>query len=153
MDREIWTNIINEGAYSYELDWIAVDICGQVGVFTAIMNAPIPTKIAKSYDLYNQLMSTISGLNERCSAIRITPNNGDLSDWDMYARKGLYAFDYQDVHRKDQDKLNQYDLISKPSAPIHIEELELNNQLISIIPRLKCDFRDGGVLNEKINNC
>jgi hypothetical protein len=151
MDKEIWTNIINEGAYSNELDWIAIDTCGQVGVFTTIMNAPIPTEIGKSYDLYIQLMSIISGLNERCSAIRITPNNGDLLDWDVYARKGLYAFDYQDVHREQKDKRNQYDLISKPSAPLHIEELDLNNLLISIIPKINCDFRDGDVLNEKIN--
>jgi hypothetical protein len=42
MNRSTWDDLIRDGAYSQELDWFAVDSKGQLGIFTATMNAPIP---------------------------------------------------------------------------------------------------------------
>ena len=50
MTKEIWEEVIRDGAYASELDWYAIDNKGNIGMFSAIMNAPIPEIVKKSYD-------------------------------------------------------------------------------------------------------
>ncbi|MCK8520407.1 hypothetical protein M0D21_02445 [Aquimarina sp. D1M17] len=152
MDKETWNEIIKNGAYSHELDWIAQDNLGQIAIFSAIMEAPIPKVIGKSYALFSELELIINQLTEKGNAEPITKNNRNISDWLEYSKKGLFAFDFQDVHREKQDKLEHYDLISIPSNPIYIHDLKLKKEIEGIIPKIDCNFQEGNVSNEKIKS-
>ena len=149
-NKKTWTESVKSGAYTQELDWFAIDQRGQVGVFSAINEAPIPCQVGTSYELFKELESVILGLPKICDAQLISQANGNLSDWLNYSRKGLFAFDYQDVHRSIENKLKQYDLISVPSKALHASELNLSEAFKAVIPVLDCDFSDGDISNERI---
>jgi hypothetical protein len=121
MNRDTWDNLIKDGAYSQEVDWLAVDNKGQLGIFTAVMNAPIPDKVKSSFENYQDLRERIELTPKATEAIVVTREKGDFTAWIAYADKGLFAFDFQDIHRTE--KKNQYDLIAKPTRPLRIDEL------------------------------
>jgi hypothetical protein len=140
MTKETWREIIIDGAYSQEFDWFASDRNGNLGIFSAIMNAPIPESIKVSYENYIKVEEIISSLPKSTSHILTTNENGNFSDWISYAEKGLFAFDFQDVHRTKNEIKNQYDLIAKPFQPILVNDKHI---LFDIIIKLDCDFSCG----------
>lgn len=72
MNRNTWDDLIRYGAYSQELDWLAVDNKGQLGIFTSIMNAPIPDKVKSSFETYHELRQRIESTPKSTSAIVVT---------------------------------------------------------------------------------
>jgi hypothetical protein len=148
MNRDTWDNLIKDGAYSQELDWFAVDNKGQLGIFTAVMNAPIPDKVKSSYENYKDLRQRIELTPKITSAIVVTREKGNFRDWTAYADKGLFAFDFQDIHRTD--KKNHYDLIAKPTRPLTIDELHLPSLLADSLAKLDCNFGDGDLTIDKV---
>ena len=149
MTKTEWNNILTYGAYESELEWFAMDKNGYLGMFTAIMNAPIAEQIKKSFELYTKLKNIINNLPNTSSALQIIKGDGDFSDWLNYSQKGLFSFDYQDIHRVE--KLDQYDLVSQPSKPISIDELDIEKQLIEIVPQLGCSFQEGNLKTQLIS--
>jgi hypothetical protein len=148
MNRDTWDNLTKDGAYSQELDWLAVDNKGQLGIFTAVMNAPIPDKVKSSFENYKDLRQRIELTPKTTEAIVVTREKGDFSDWTAYADKGFFAFDFQDIHRTD--KKNQYDLIAKPARPLTIDKLQLPSLLVDSLAKLDCDFGDGDLTTDKV---
>lgn len=148
MNRDTWDNLIKDGEYSQELDWLAVDNKGQLGIFTAVMNAPIPDKVKSSLENYQDLQQRIKFRPKTTSAIVVTREKGNFSDWIAYADKGFFAFDFQDVHRTN--KKSQYDLIARPARPLLIDELHLPLLLKESLAIVDCDFADGDVKTEKV---
>lgn len=148
MNRDTWNILIKDGAYAQELDWLAVDNKGQLGIFTAVLNAPIPDQVKSSFEIYEVLRQIIEGIPGSTTGIVVTREKGDFSDWITYAEKGLFAFDFQDIHRTV--KKNQYDLIAKPTRPLTIAELHLPPLLADGLTKLDCDFSDGDLAIEKV---
>ena len=148
MNRKTWDDIIKYGAYSQELDWFAFDNKGNLGVFTAVMNASIPEKVKSSFENYLQLKHEFELLPKITNAVLETSEQGDLTDWIGNAEKGLFAFDFQDIHR--MIKKNQYDLIARPATPLNLKDLNITSDLLSSITKLECDFRDGNLKTEII---
>lgn len=148
MNRDTWDNLIKDGAYSQELDWLAVDNKGQLGIFTAVMNAPIPDKVKLSFENYENLRQRIKSTPKTTEAMVVTREKGNFGDWIAYADKGFFAFDFQDIHRTA--KKNQYDLIAKPKRPLTIDELHLPSLLADSLPKLDCDFSDGDLTTNKV---
>jgi hypothetical protein len=140
MTKETWEEIIKDGAYSQEFDWFALDRNGNLGIFSAIMNAPIPESIKASYENYIKVEEIISSLPKSTSHILTTNQKGNFTDWIAYAEKGLFAFDFQDVHRKESEIKNQYDLVAKPLTPIVVNEKHI---LFDFTIKLDCTFSSG----------
>jgi hypothetical protein len=149
MNRDTWNLLIKDGAYAQELDWLAVDNKGQLGIFTAVLNAPIPDQVKSSFEIYEDLRQIIEGIPGSTTAIVVTRDKGDFSDWTAYAEKGLFAFDFQDIYRTV--KKNQYDLIAMPTRPLTIAELHLTPLLADGLTKLDCDFGDGDLAIEKVH--
>ena len=143
LTNEEWLDIVKNGAYAFEVDWIAVDNLGQVGVFSALLQAPIPRVLGKSYSLYNELMAKVHDLPNKCPAKLYYKGDGGSMSWIYYSRTGLFAFDFKDACRTENERLLQYDLISKPSVPILINELNLSDEQKSIVPEFDWNFDDG----------
>ena len=149
MTKAIWDEIIKHGAYAEELDWFAHDNLGYIAVFTAVGPAPIPYKVKMSFEDYINLKENIALLPIITLSKLVTTEGGNFSSWLSYANKGLFAFDFQDFHRTTFK--NQYDLIACPSTPLNLQDLKLPQNILSSIIKLDCNFSDGDLKIEKIN--
>lgn len=148
MTKETWEEVIKYGAYAQELDWYAIDKNGCLGMFAAIMSAPIPNKVKQSYDNYIGLKQLINSLPRSTSFVLTSVEQGNFSDWAFYAEKGLFAFDFQDTHRSVVK--NQYDLIARPLVPLNIEDICIPANLLDALVKLDCDFLSGDIQTELI---
>jgi hypothetical protein len=117
-------------------------------MFSAIMLAPIPEAIKMSYDNYVELKQIINSLSKTTSSILTTTEQGDFSHWIAYAEKGLFAFDFQDIHRKIAK--NQYDLIASPVSPFNFRDITISAELLDTLVQLDCDFTQGNLKTELI---
>ena len=143
MTKDTWEEVIKYGAYAQELDWYAIDKNGNMGMFSAIMLAPVPDKVKKSYDTYIGLKQLINSLPKSTSFVLATPEQGDFSGWTSYAEKGLFAFDFQDIHRSIAK--NQYDLIARPIRPLNFRDIRIPTNLLDALVKLDCYFLSGDV--------
>lgn len=148
MTKDTWEEIIKYGDYAQELDWCAIDKNGNLGIFSAIMLAPIPEKVKKSYDNYIRLKQIISSLPKSTSFVLTTSEQGSFSDWTSYAEKGLFAFDFQDIHRINVK--NQYDLIARPVLPLNLKDIHIPINSFEALVELDCDFSSGNLKTELI---
>ncbi|WP_255156171.1 hypothetical protein [Ferruginibacter sp. HRS2-29] len=148
MTKEIWEEVIRDGAYAHELDWYAIDNKGHIGMFSAIMNAPIPAKVKQSYDNYIGLKQLINSLPKSTSFVLTTADPRNVSHWTSYAEKGLFAFDFEDVHRLTAK--NQYDLIARPVLPLNFGDVNIPAKLLDALVKLDCDFLNGDLKSEII---
>lgn len=148
MTKETWEEVIRDGAYAQELDWYAIDSKGNIAMFSAIMNAPIPDKVKESYDNYIGLRQLFNSLPKSTSFVLTTTEQGNFSDWTSYAEKGLFAFDFQDVHRTTAK--NQYDLIAQPVVPLNFRDINIPTNLLDALVKLDCDFLKGDLQTELI---
>jgi hypothetical protein len=100
--------------------WLAVDTHGHVAIFTTAGVAPIPTIVLDMYpaaspeDSVNE-MPVIGGYDLRVRCPR-------PDDYAGFAARGLFAYDWQDVHRTI-DFSRGYDLIAVPIVPVLTSEL------------------------------
>jgi hypothetical protein len=110
--------------YPHGLDyaWLAVDAVGQLGIFTNAGIGPIPASVLADRKTADRAESLVEGLPDRgsCEMLVSLP-------WPDYfvalGRRGLFAYDWQDVHRK-ANRTHCYEMLARPAIPVFIEELE-----------------------------
>lgn len=135
INSQQWEAIVNN-SYAIEFDWIGTNHIGHTAVFSSYNTGYIPEKVKYSFELYLQLDSFIQSINRNTTAILVTKEKGNFKDWLSYTAKGLFAFDYQDIHRKQ--KLDRYDLIAQPTTPL--SNLKGIEKFINIIPTFNLVF-------------
>jgi hypothetical protein len=147
IDTETWEAIINR-TLEVEFDWVGVDKLGQLAVFSSFNKAYIPAKVVSSFDKYQQLDKLIDALPHYTVGVLCTARDGQFKDWLSYSSKGLFAYDFQDAHRKP--KLGQYDLISKPKEPLTIAKLKAS--VLQAVPFFDLVF-DSDLSFDKLRVC
>ena len=106
-----------------EFDWFCLDRQGFIAVLTTAGRGPVPDAFFQvSADQYNTIISTMA-CRKACEIIRVTGESGNLTDWQIYAQHGFFAFDFHDVHRTASKARGGYDLIYRPGCPSHQSEL------------------------------
>jgi len=136
-DQREWKSLKDNNDYA-EFDWFGIDRVGNIGMFCSFGIGPVPKIVWSSLELYNELYEIIENLPEVTQPQLVYKGNGYFTDWLAYASKGLFAYDYHDIHRTK--KLKQYDLIAVPDNPTKIEDLMLSQKLINYIPKLRVEF-------------
>ena len=91
-----------------------------------------------SYEQYVKLHQFLSQLTKVCSAKIITKESGLIDYWVDWADKGLFAFDYQDVHRNE--KFDRYDLMAAPSQPLLGEIIQQFHEFQGVVARFNVAF-------------
>jgi hypothetical protein len=122
-----------------EFDWFALDSIGQIGIFSSGTTGYIPEKVFSSYDKYIGLALLLDALRASTIDLVVTKESGRTGHWRNWARRGLFAYDYYDVHRKV--KLDRYDLIAAPGKPLLMYSIEIR-EFNEIIPRFNITFSD-----------
>ena len=122
--------------YDWDLEWLAVDSEGCIGVFTTGGKGPLPRKGFKEYssDEFNETLWSLPKISN-CILLIDPPRPNDYVE---LAEKGFYTYDWADVHR-NKDKLNRYEIQSKPTCPIRIDDLPgaISNVIVDIAMPLK----------------
>ncbi len=111
--------------------WMAQDKAGYVGMFVTAGHGPIPFEVLRAYDVEIEtaeenvlmLMKSTECVNH-CQA----PNPKSFIE---IAQRGIYAFDWTDVHRVKRDEIEAYEIMATPKNPITAIELPPNLQKIS----------------------
>lgn len=106
-----------------EFDWFCADKNGELAVFTSAGRGFIPPGVFQAgVDACNDFIKCIASRTP-CEALLVTHESGSFRDWRLLAEHGLYAFDFQDVHRTHSAEKHSYDLIYRPSQPAIVSEL------------------------------
>jgi len=106
-----------EGA---DAEWFGIDALGYLGRFTTGGAGPVPqivieAKLPWFYETNNL------GVSSRVEMLKELPRPDDFLD---LSKRGIYGFDWDDVHRTKKDSRNRYELISKPFSPILFNEIQ-----------------------------
>lgn len=102
-----------------DASWLAVDSMGRIAVFTTGGEGAIP----------------LSALPSALDAEEMLQSLEDVSDWTLvvdlprpddfvaFAKRGLFSYDWSDVHRTNHEALGCYELQASPVQPLSIEQL------------------------------
>lgn len=121
-----------------EFDWFARDRKGQLAVFTSAGQGFIPQAVFSATVVpYNEFIAAIAR-RTKTSAVLTFNGSGRYHDWLVFAEHGLFAYDFQDVHRIGTEKRGGYNLIYRPSVPAMTTELP--EHLIHSLPALDTVF-------------
>jgi hypothetical protein len=113
--------------------WLATDAAGHVAVFTNAGQGPIPTAVLADRLGSDQAELLIRALRERCdSQMLVTLPRPD--DFLAFARRGLFAYDWQDFQR-DMGWPHRYELLARPAFPVTVEEL--TGEMATLVGRVR----------------
>lgn len=102
--------------------WLAIDQDGRVGAFFTGGEGPIPSS-ALSAAIADP---ALEGELETLPVIATTQMLVDYKRPDSFiamGQRGLYVFDWRDVHQTSTNLTNKYSLVCEPSAYLRLEEL------------------------------
>jgi hypothetical protein len=102
--------------------WLGIDSAGHVGIFTNAGEGPIPTAVLCDRAKADLAEAFVRGLPERggCKMIVSLPRPDDFI---AFARRGLFAYDWQDAHRTS-NRVHCYELLARPDNPVSVDELD-----------------------------
>jgi hypothetical protein len=106
---------------SGDVAWLATDARGQVAVVTTAGVAPIPVAVLDQWELVapaEELLGDIPVWGDARMLV-VLPRPDDYIE---FARRGLYPYDWQDVHRV-REKTGGYEMMSCPTRPLSAHEL------------------------------
>jgi hypothetical protein len=116
---------MQERNYPEDLDfgWIAADCEGRVGVFVTGGRGPVPRiALLPGRSRVEEIESLLDGLPSFTTAKAIVQLKRP-DDFVEAARRGLFAYDWTDVHRSEREALGSYELIAAPDQPISVTDL------------------------------
>jgi hypothetical protein len=144
----LFSNLIHEGnmnqkSYPWGIDciWVATDSARNIAAFTTAGFGPIPTEIielSKSpiEDVEEKLLSL-----PQISEVEMVVSQTRPDDFLSLAGRGLYVFDWSDVHRTKKNAISSYELIARPLNPLLTESLPAELYELYKVVQLKCiDF-------------
>lgn len=103
-----------------DYEWYASDAVGHVAVFTTAGIGPMPVTVLGDLPLTDSLILAVQRLPVRGHAIMLV-SLPRPDDFIRFTSRGLFAYDWQDVHRT-RGFSNHYEMLSRPDAPIHLSE-------------------------------
>ena len=112
------------GEYPSQIDcvWLASDGVGNLAVFSTAGIAPVPA-IALS-QAYGSILDVEEWVQLLPLTSRVSHQHGILGQvaFDEFAQRGLYAFDWTDVHRTG-NYLHAYEKVASPTRPLSVNAL------------------------------
>ena len=133
------TPMPNDAAVPYpsewDPEWVAIDRYGRIGVFTTGGAGPVPRAYLKTPGLLEAVGKAVWDMPERTESLLLAQMPRP-DDYEAFARRGLFAFDWRDVHRTtNRSKL--YEIQARPAAPIAFDEAEWPAELRPLLGTLR----------------
>jgi hypothetical protein len=108
--------------YGWDYAWLAVDADGHVAVFTSAGQGPIPAAVLADRERADQAEDLVFDLPER-GDYELLVSLPRPDDFIAFARRGLFAYDWWDVHRIKGHTF-RYELLARPKVPVSVERME-----------------------------
>lgn len=121
----------------FDLAWLAIDANGLVGVFLTAGEGPIPDSALPSVPGDPNLESQLQELPVTGSH-RLFVDVPDPSSLVSLSNRGLFVFDWSDVHRPSAQASGVYELVCKPERPLVVQVLPANLQAAAVATSMDC---------------
>ena len=115
--------------------WLAVDRFGQVGAFVTRGEGPIPNSAHPGAVANPSLEEALVSLPKAAAARQLVEYK-DPSTFVAMAERGVYTFDWSDVHRTNAESTGRYQLGCAPSVSLLAEAPPLNLRVIAEATRI-----------------
>ena len=112
--------------------WIAIDVLGQVALFTTGGEGPIPGTALSSVNIAEESVLSLPEISGY-DLLVVVPRPDDFI---AFAKRGLFAYDWSDVHRSTGQASDSYELQARPSRPLTLLDLPAPLQEMALATRL-----------------
>jgi len=124
--------------------WIAADVAGHVALFTTAGQGPVPELALAGVLCAEELVLDLAEITDAVLVVSLPRPDSFVA----FAKRGLFAYDWSDVHRTVSRCLNGYEPIARPCQPMKLEDLPLPLQKLAEDARLTDTvFADGVVIH------
>jgi hypothetical protein len=104
-----------------DLAWLAVDAVWHLAVFTTAGIAPIPSRVLDHRELAEraeELLEQLPVIGD-CQLLVSLPRPDDYIG---FARRGFFAYDWEDVHRTGGYS-RCYEILARPTVPRSVDDI------------------------------
>lgn len=134
--------VVEDEQYPSHLDvtWVAVDRLGRIGVFTTGGQGPIPRVYLRDEGMVDRLFDAIDALPLVSKQLLLS----DVPRPDAFigfARRGLFSFDWADVHRT-QGLVHAYEIQARPVSPVIVSTAGLTSSVVDSLGRVTSGLLD-----------
>jgi len=102
--------------------WLACDKLGRLAVLITAGCGPIPAAVFDGpvdiFDVEERLWALPYN-----GSVGLTNFSGDVPSFKILAERGLFVFDWSDIHKVGANQTNAYELMATPSAPRFLDDL------------------------------
>lgn len=131
----------------HDLLWIASDAVGQLAAFLTGGAGPIPKSVLAEHVDICSVEDDISLLPVVTSP-RLLISVPRPDDFVALAQRGLWVYDWQDVHRSSSSATQRYELVAMPVSPASVGDLPVRFGKIAALARFKdISFEDHASLD------
>lgn len=102
--------------------WLACDTFGRLAVLITAGCGPVPTAVFEGPVDISDIERRLHELSSNGTA-RLTVSYPNVSSFTALAERGLFVFDWSDIHKVSAKETNTYELMATPSAPRHLADL------------------------------
>ncbi len=103
--------------------WLASDRNGHVAAFVTAGVGPVPTEALNwERPKVEDVEELVCGMPHVTAARVLVP----VDSFVELAERGLFVYDWSDVHRTTRDELRAYELVAIPVSPITVDVLPAN---------------------------
>lgn len=121
--------------------WIACDSDGHVAAIITAGSGTIPDSIFDGpvdlFDLEERLLQ-LPVLSDAAALA----TEGDLTSFLDLARRGLYVFDWTDIHRALRKSVGAYEMVARPATVLRVDDLPGDLKAVAQRHRLSSTFGD-----------
>lgn len=105
-----------------DMAWLGVDAAGRVAAFATAGRGPMPTDVLSHGQ--EEVLQVEEALHELAVIAKgfAHPQEGDASSFVALSERGLFVYDWSDVHRVS-GYLHGYELVASPSSALRAEAL------------------------------
>ena len=119
-----------------DVEWIAVDCKGRVGVFTTAGTGPIPHACLTEAEVLDQIWAAIRSLPEVMDyELIVTVPRPD--DFIAFAQRGLFSFDWDEFQETPR-----YEVQARPKNPLTVDAIAWPQTLRRLLPQLTSSVLD-----------
>lgn len=101
--------------------WIAVDVAGRLALFTTGGAGPVPEAAMPTTGFAEDLVLALPEISE----VDLPATTHCPDCFIAFAKRGVFAYDWSDVHRSSPQTLGGYELQAGPCQPLLLTDLSL----------------------------
>lgn len=131
---------LGEYPEGFDVEWVAVDRHGRIGVFTTAGEGPLPRVYVVVANFLDRVTAAIEAL-PIVSDYELLCDVPRPDDFIAAAQRGLFSFDWTDVHR-GRDSLGAYEVRVRPKAPVSIATPGVPPELVALLESVASDALD-----------